>query len=211
MICKHYHMYFSLPHRLNFSTLSFPHTTSLTDIFESLIPQLILHTWSCPYSSRARSVIWSCHGFHSSVNLFSLFSEPVGTTSPRRLACCSERCRKHRLSLPLIPLFWLHLGPIGHNYLVVMFHLCIFIRRGLFPNSEVFALDISVQQRFNSLHTCRHWFLFLPLSLSSFHSILFIKLASLFCKTGTWVVSNSLVFFIFLLRGSWSRKKRSLK
>lgn len=183
-------MYFLFTTQTNSHGLLLFHTPLHWQIYLSFIdtPALSLHTWSCPYSSRL--ALSYGHAMASILSKpFSLFSEPVGTTSPlRRLACCSERCRKHRLSLPLIPLFWLHLGPIGHNlFSSNVQYLCIFIRRGFIPHSEVFRYRyLSLSKGFNSSLLRDTDFLFLPLSLSSsLHS--FIKLASLFCKN--WYLS----------------------
>ena len=79
-------------------------------IWVSSIPQFYPSTHDLAfYTSKACSVIWWVPWLPFLSKPFSLFSEPVGNTSPlKRLTCCSETCRKHRLSLPLIPLYmWL--------------------------------------------------------------------------------------------------------
>ena len=165
---------FSLPHRPGLLASSFS-THHFTDryIWVSLIPQL--------YPS-ARDLALILPGLvlsygHAMASIpFSLFSEPVGTTSPlRRLTCCSERCRKQRLSLPPIPLFWLHLGPIGHNlFSSNVQYLCIFIRRGFIPLIQKFLdIDISVLAKDLILHySIDTDFSSFPFLSVFFHSIL---------------------------------------
>lgn len=125
MICKHwFSIYFLFTTQTSSLGLLFLHAPLNWQIYLSFLdtPVLSLHTWSCPYTSKACSDIWSVPWLPFLSKPFSLFSEPVGNTSPlRRLTCCSERCRKHRLSLPLIPLFWPHLVLLATIYLAVMF------------------------------------------------------------------------------------------
>lgn len=125
-------------------------------IWVSSIPQFYPSTHDLAfYTSKACSVIWWVTWLPFLSKPFSLFSEPVGNTSPlKRLTCCSETCRKHRLSLPLIPLFWPHLGSIGHNlFSSNVQYLCIFIRRGFIPLIQKFLdIDISVLAKDLILH-----------------------------------------------------------